>query len=94
MVIGIPFPSQDHLERLLMQFTGAVILVTHDRYFLDKVATALLAFEGQGKVVRHEGNYDLYRRLSAQSKKGAAAPTLPGGLVGASPPKNKQKQPR
>ena len=82
------------LERLLMQFTGAVIVVTHDRYFLDKVATALLVFEGEGKVVRHEGNYDLYRRLSAQAKKGASAPMLPGGLVGASSPKNKQKQPR
>ena len=67
------------LERLLMQFTGAVILVTHDRYFLDKVATALLVFEGEGKVTRHEGNYDLYRRLQAQTKKGAAAPT--GNLV-------------
>jgi len=42
------------------------LLVTHDRYFLDKVATAILAFEGNGKVVRYEGNYDLYRRLRAQ----------------------------
>jgi ATP-binding cassette subfamily F protein uup len=62
------------LERLLMQFTGAVILVTHDRYFLDKVATALLVFEGEGKVVRHEGNYDLYKRLAAQTKKSAIPP--------------------
>jgi ATP-binding cassette subfamily F protein uup len=77
------------LERLLMQFTGAVILVTHDRYFLDKVATALLVFEGEGKVVRHEGNYDLYRRLQAQTKKGAAAP-LAGGLVTA--PGRKQQR--
>ncbi len=69
------------LERLLMQFTGAVILVTHDRYFLDKVATALLVFEGEGKVVRHEGNYDLYRRLTAQTKKGAPPPALEGNLV-------------
>ena len=70
------------LERLLMQFTGAVILVTHDRYFLDKVATGLLVFEGEGKVVRHEGNYDLYRRLAAQTKKGGPpAPTLDGNLV-------------
>ena len=83
------------LERLLMQFTGAVILVTHDRYFLDKVATALLVFEGEGKVVRHEGNYDLYRRLAAQTKKGAAAPTLTGNLVTtASSAKNNRKQQR
>ncbi len=36
------------LERLLLSFSGAVLLVTHDRYFLDKVATAILAFEGAG----------------------------------------------
>jgi ATP-binding cassette subfamily F protein uup len=66
------------LERLLMTFTGAVILVTHDRYFLDKVATALLVFEGEGKVVRYEGNYDMYRRLTAKGKKGGE---VSGGLV-------------
>jgi ABC transport system ATP-binding/permease protein len=54
------------LERLLREFTGAVLLVTHDRYFLDKVATAILAFEGEGQVIRYEGNWDLYRRLKAQ----------------------------
>ncbi len=62
------------LERLLLQFTGAVILVTHDRYFLDKVATGLLVFEGEGKVTRHEGNYELYRRLAAQSSSRRAPP--------------------
>ena len=36
------------LERLLLDFDGSVLLVTHDRYFLDKVATAILAFEGEG----------------------------------------------
>jgi ATP-binding cassette subfamily F protein uup len=61
------------LERLLVQFTGAVLLVTHDRYFLDKVATALLVFEGEGRVVRHEGNFDLYRRLAATAKRQARA---------------------
>ncbi len=51
------------LERLLLDFRGSVLLVTHDRYFLDKVATAVLAFEGQGKVVRYPGNYETYRAL-------------------------------
>jgi ATP-binding cassette subfamily F protein uup len=59
------------LERLLREFTGAVLLVTHDRYFLDKVATALLVFEGEGRVVRHEGNYELYRRLARGRKNSA-----------------------
>jgi len=43
------------LERLLVEFTGSVLLVTHDRAFLDKVATSLLVFEGGGRVVRYEG---------------------------------------
>ena len=51
------------LERQLVQFTGAVLLVTHDRYFLDKVATSVLAVEGDGKVTRYEGNWSMYQRL-------------------------------
>jgi ATP-binding cassette subfamily F protein uup len=52
------------LERLLVEFTGSVLLVTHDRAFLDKVATSLLVFESGGRVVRYEGNYDTWRRLT------------------------------
>ena len=59
------------LERLLLEFQGAVLLVTHDRYFLDKVATAILALEGDGSAVRYPGNYDSYRTLKAQSEKAA-----------------------
>ncbi|HET9580632.1 MAG TPA: ATP-binding cassette domain-containing protein, partial [Usitatibacter sp.] len=54
------------LERLLLQFDGSVLLVTHDRYFLDKVATAILAFEGDGRAVRYPGNYEMYRTLKEQ----------------------------
>jgi len=59
------------LERLLLDFQGSVLLVTHDRYFLDKVATAILAFEGDGKATRWEGNYDTYRRLKDQTERQA-----------------------
>lgn len=64
------------LERLLLDFAGSTLLVTHDRYFLDKVATAILSFDGQGKVTRYEGNYDMYKRLREQSQAAAlkAAP--------------------
>jgi ABC transport system ATP-binding/permease protein len=51
------------LESALADFPGCVLVVTHDRYFLDKLATALFVFEGGGVVHRHEGGYDLYRRL-------------------------------
>jgi ATP-binding cassette subfamily F protein uup len=61
------------LERLLLGFDGAVLLVTHDRYFLDKVATAILAFEGEGRAVRYEGNYETYRTLKEQAETAARA---------------------
>ncbi len=72
------------LERLLVTFTGAVLLVTHDRYFLDKVATSLLVFEGEGKVVRYEGNYDMYRRLTAGRSK-EVAPAKKGMVTAPAP---------
>jgi len=61
------------LERLLLGFDGSVLLVTHDRYFLDKVATAILAFEGGGRAIRYPGNYETYRTLKAQSEQQALA---------------------
>ncbi|MGZ3457255.1 MAG: ABC-F family ATP-binding cassette domain-containing protein [Archangium sp.] len=65
------------LEGLLRDFTGSVLLVTHDRYFLDKVATSILSFEGDGKVTRYEGNFEMYKRLKEQQQqaKAAAAPS-------------------
>jgi ATP-binding cassette subfamily F protein uup len=67
------------LEGLIRSFEGSVLLVTHDRYFLDKVATSILAFEGGGKVIRYEGNFTTYRTLKAQSLARApvAAPASP-----------------
>jgi len=51
------------LEQMLIEFGGTSIFVTHDRWFLDRIATSILAFEGEGRVVRYAGNYDTYRRL-------------------------------
>ena len=66
------------LERLLLSFDGALLLVTHDRYFLNKIATSILAFEGNGNVVRYPGNFDMYRRLKAEQLRKAPAPTAAG----------------
>lgn len=54
------------LEDALTRFHGCVITVTHDRFFLNKVSTAILAFEGHGQVVKYAGNYDTYQVLKAQ----------------------------
>jgi ATPase subunit of ABC transporter with duplicated ATPase domains len=48
------------LEEALYQFAGCAVVVSHDRWFLDRVATHILAFEGDAKVVWFEGNYQAY----------------------------------
>jgi len=55
------------LEELLFDWGGTCLIVTHDRWFLDRVATAILAFEGDGKVVRYEGNWTTYLSLRGQA---------------------------
>jgi ABC transport system ATP-binding/permease protein len=54
------------LESMLVEFEGTCLVVTHDRWFLDRVATAIVAFEGDGRAVRYEGDYETYRRLRAK----------------------------
>jgi sulfate-transporting ATPase len=58
------------LEDALLQFAGCVVVISHDRWFLDRIATHILAFEGDSQAVWFEGNYQDYeadrrRRLGA-----------------------------
>jgi len=48
------------LEEALLDFAGCVVVVSHDRWFLDRIATHILAFEGESSVVWFEGNYQDY----------------------------------
>ena len=48
------------LEDALVDFAGCVVVISHDRWFLDRIATHILAFEGNSEVVWHEGNYQSY----------------------------------
>ena len=50
------------LEELVNDFPGTVLLVSHDRVFLDRVVTSTVAFEGEGRVVEYVGGYDDYLR--------------------------------
>jgi ABC transport system ATP-binding/permease protein len=58
------------LEERIEEFPGCLLLVTHDRFLLDKVATSLLVFEGEGRVHRHHGSWDRYlaRRESERAE--------------------------
>jgi ATP-binding cassette ChvD family protein len=60
------------LEEALLSFAGCAVVVSHDRWFLDRIATHILAFEGDSKAVWFEGNYqdyeeDRHRRLGADA---------------------------
>jgi energy-dependent translational throttle protein EttA len=58
------------LEEALLNFAGCLVVISHDRWFLDRIATHMIAFEGDSEVVWYEGNYQDYeadrkRRLGA-----------------------------
>ena len=60
------------LEEALAEFAGCAVIISHDRWFLDRIATHMLAFEGDSQVVWFEGNYqdyeaDRHRRLGADA---------------------------
>jgi sulfate-transporting ATPase len=44
----------------LLEFAGSILVISHDRWFLDRIATHILAFEGDSKVVFFNGNYQEY----------------------------------
>jgi ATPase subunit of ABC transporter with duplicated ATPase domains len=48
------------LEEALENFAGCAVVISHDRWFLDRIATHILAFEGESRVVWYEGNYSDY----------------------------------
>jgi len=56
------------LEDLLIDTNATVLFVTHDRYFLDRVATVVLSFEGEGRVTRYQGSYQAFREAKVEAK--------------------------
>jgi ATPase subunit of ABC transporter with duplicated ATPase domains len=48
------------LEDALLRFSGCIVVISHDRWFLDRIATHILAFEGESQVYWFEGNYEDY----------------------------------
>jgi len=60
------------LEEALLNFAGCVVVISHDRWFLDRIATHMLAFEGDSQVVWFQGNYQDYE-VDRKRRLGAAA---------------------
>lgn len=69
----LDIPTMTILEDYLDSFSGIVITVCHDRYFLDNVVNRIMAFEGDGQLVQYEGGYTDY--LEAKSRKGQTLET-------------------
>ncbi|MFN0247782.1 MAG: ABC-F family ATP-binding cassette domain-containing protein [Kofleriaceae bacterium] len=83
----LDLPTLGALEEGLIDFPGCALIVSHDRWFLDRVATAILAFEGDGKVTLYEGSYSFYaerrpkpvsaRKPPTETKETRPPPTKP-----------------
>ena len=77
----IDLPTLSVLENFLMDFPGCVLIVSHDRYFMDKLVDHLFVFEGDGVIKDFPGNYTQYRmeeskQLTVSSKQISNAPTV------------------
>jgi ATP-binding cassette subfamily F protein uup len=64
------------LEEYLQDFPGCVIVVSHDRYFMDKVVDHLLVFKGQGEIKDFPGNYTQYREWERLKNNGDSPPVI------------------
>jgi ATP-binding cassette subfamily F protein 3 len=65
----LDIPSREALEEALDAYQGTIITISHDRYFLDRVATQILAFDGAGNVEHYDGDYTEYHDWKAALKR-------------------------
>ncbi len=64
----LDIPSREALEEALRNYDGTIVTVSHDRYFLDQIATQILAFEEDGTVEIYNGNYSQYHESLEKRK--------------------------
>jgi len=85
----LDLPTLSALEGMLVEYGGSALVVTHDRWFLDRVATSILVFEGEGRVVRYAGGYQdfLSQRAAAEEAKAAEVVEVKASAL----PKEKEK---
>ncbi len=82
------------LEEYLAAFSGCLIVVSHDRYFMDKVADHLLVFHGEGRIEGFPGNYTDYRsrQREREAERAATAKAVAAAPKGASPAAERPKE--
>ncbi|HZH90788.1 MAG TPA: ABC-F family ATP-binding cassette domain-containing protein [Pyrinomonadaceae bacterium] len=69
----LDIPSREALEEALDAYEGTIITISHDRYFLDRVATQILALEGEGAAEHYDGDYTEYHDWKALTRAEAAS---------------------
>jgi ATP-binding cassette subfamily F protein uup len=84
----LDLPTLRVLEEALLAFPGCVLVVSHDRYFLNRVCSGILAFEGDGQIAHSVGDYDYYlekkkRSQAAEARDGRRSPATPPKTGGA-----------
>ncbi|MEP6708297.1 MAG: ABC-F family ATP-binding cassette domain-containing protein [Pyrinomonadaceae bacterium] len=84
----LDIPSREALEEALSAYEGTIVTVSHDRYFLDRVATQILALEGEGKAEHYDGDYTEYHDWKAErtGRDMSALPPAADGSRGKSEP--------
>ena len=73
----LDLPTLRILEEALIAFEGSVLVVSHDRYFLNRVCKEMVVFEGEGRVVHSVGDYDYYFEKRRAAEKAATAASKP-----------------
>lgn len=79
----LDIPAREALEDALEEYTGTIITVSHDRFFLDKIATQILSFEKDGRVEVFNGNYTEFhdwKESRVSNRNGSEPPAAAGGL--------------
>ena len=87
----LDLPTLRVLEEALVAFPGVVLVVSHDRYFLNRVCTSILAFEGNGRIIQSEGDYDYFVEKRLRLKGSTSAESEKNSKL---KPDNKPTQPR
>ena len=74
----LDIPSREALEEALEAYEGTIVTISHDRFFLDRVATQILALDGEGNVDHYNGDYTEYHDWKAARANGSEPPAVAG----------------
>src|SRR6185369_3246685 len=70
----LDIPSREALEEALDAYQGTILTISHDRYFLDRIATQILALDGEGLAEHYDGDYTEYHDWKASGRTSKSVP--------------------